>query len=126
MSNEEKQEQQVVEQKKEVTRGPRGEVGKGSTSKTIKLRWHEAHFTREDKSDNAHPHRKSWVRVKGVIPSLKEFADKLAKDGDQVAKDWLAHKAGSLDLKRSEKNTARIAVEASATKAAKHKKKGQN
>lgn len=126
MSEETVTTEQVQEQKKEVTRGPRGEVGKASTSLVMKQRWHEAYFTREDNSDNAHPHRKTWKRGSKEIPSLKEFARKLAKDGDQVAKDWLDHKLGSLDLKRNEKNVARVALESSATKMAKRKKKGSN
>jgi hypothetical protein len=106
----------------EAARGPRGEVGTATTQLTIKQRWHQAHFTREDTSNDAHPHRKTWKPSKGA-PSLKVFATKLAAEGEQVAKDWLAHKHGSLNQKRSETNVARVALERAATKAAKHKSK---
>ena len=85
------------------SRGPRGEVGKGSTSKTLKKLWHAA--------------------TTGKHLSLKDFARKLADEGEQVAKDWFAHKHGSLNKKRSEANVARVSLERAATKAAKRKTK---
>lgn len=84
-------------------RGPRGEVGTATASLTIKQRWHAS--------------------TTGKHVSLKSFARKLAAEGDQVAKDWLAHKAGSLNQKRSEKNVARVALERAATRAAHRKTK---
>ncbi len=95
-------EQQVQEEKvATVTRGPRGEVGVATAAKTIKKMWHQQI---------------------GKKTSLKAFASKLAASGDQVAKDWFAHKAGSLNQKRNEKNVARISLEKSATKLSKKSK----
>ncbi len=85
------------------SRGPRGELGTATASKTIKKLWHAS--------------------TTGKHLSLKEFARKLAADGDQIAKDWIAHKHGSLNQKRSEKNVARVALERSATMASRKKTK---
>lgn len=97
-------EQNQAKQEEKVSadqRGPRGEVGVATAALTIKNRWHQR---------------------EGKKVSLKAFARKLAAEGDQVAKDWLAHKAGSLNQKRSEKNVARVALEKAATKLAKKSK----
>lgn len=122
MTEEDKKQEQTV--KDEKVHGPRGDVGEASPGLKLRQMWHEAHFKREDTSDRAHPFRKAWVPQKGS-PSLKEFARQLAKDGNQLAKDWLARKLGSMNQKRNEKNVARISLEKQATKAARHKgKKG--
>lgn len=60
--------------------------------------------------------------------SLKQFLGKLAKDGDQMAKDWFAHKKNSLEKVakklRLEKKGALIALQKAATKSARKKSKG--
>lgn len=76
-------------------------VGVASTGDSIKARW----------------------RSEGKGFSLKAFARKLAKEDDSMAKDWLAHKLGSLNLKRSDKNLAEASLAAQATKNAKTKTK---
>lgn len=84
------------------TKGPKGELGVATAAKIIKKRWHSEQT--------------------GKRLSLRAFARKLVAEGDQVAKDWFAHKAGSLNQARSEKNVARIQLEKSATKLAKKSK----
>jgi hypothetical protein len=128
MDSEEKSEATVKEVQKEVKQekvhGPRGEIGEPTSGLTIKQLWHQAHFRRVDSSDKDHPFRKSLTRVAGA-PSLKSFAAKLAKDGNQVAKDWFDHKDGSLNQKRTEANAIKAAESGRSTKAAKRKKKGE-
>jgi hypothetical protein len=56
--------------------------------------------------------------------SLKAFARGLVKQGDKTAEDWMAHKKGSLNTKRTDKSMARIALERMASKAARKKSGG--
>lgn len=128
MSNEEniqeQAEQPSAKKEKEVTRGDRGEVGIATAGRTIRQKWHEAHFTRVAAPTKQNPGKRVYVRNPGAL-SLKAFARGLAKDGDQVAKDWLGNKLGRLNQKRSDANV-KAAKEASfATHAAKRKKKGE-
>lgn len=124
MSNEETVQEQPEQKKDEKVRGDRGELGVATAGLTIKQRWREAHFSRVNAGDKHNPNKRIFVRNPGS-PSLKAFAKALAKDGDQVAKDWFAHKGGSMNQKRSDAN-AKAAMEArTATKAAKRKKKGE-
>lgn len=67
---------------------------------------------------------KSRHAKEGAGVSLKEFARRLAANGDQSAKDWFAYKLGALNESRSEKNKIRIVAEKNATKLSKKKKKG--
>ena len=67
--------------------------------------------------------KKRWASD-GQGVGLKEYARKLAAGGDQMAIDWFAHKKGSLNQLVSDKNKARIALEKSASKLARSKKKG--
>lgn len=96
-----------IDNKKEVVqesaRRSRGDLGVATAGDTIKKR-----------------HRAEGNRL-----SLKVFARSLLKSGDQVAKDWFAHKKGALNQGRNDGNI-KVAMEArAATKAAKKKKKGQ-
>ena len=102
-----------TEQKQEVVRGNRGELGVATAGDTIKQMWRAAHFKRSDED--------TWARLPGA-PSLKKFARELAKSGNKVAKDWFDHKTGSLNAERSEKNRGRISLESQASKAARRKK----
>jgi hypothetical protein len=120
----ENQEVQTEQKKEEIVRGDRGEVGTATAGLTIKQKWREAHFSRVDAGDKHNPKKRIYVRNPGS-PSLKEFARSLKKEGDQVAKDWLAHKRGSLNQKRSDANVKAASDARIATKAAKRKKKGQ-
>jgi hypothetical protein len=104
-----------------VPPGERGEVGQPTAGLTIKQQWHEAHFTLKDVGDKHNPRKRVWVRNHGA-PSLKRYARDLAKSGNQTAKDWFDHKAGSLNEERSEKNRTRISLEKTASKAARRKK----
>lgn len=121
------------EDKKEKTesnerpRGERGEVGTATTSDAIKHLWRETHFKRVDANDRFNPRKKLWVPNRDC-PSLKDFARSLLADetNGKLAKDWLAHKHGSLNKSRSEKNVARISLEKQATKAAKRKRSQGN
>lgn len=127
MSNEEKvqetQSEQPSPKKEEKVRGDRGDIGQPTAGLTIRQKWHEAHFSRVSAEDKRAPNKRIFVRNPGA-PSLKAFARALAKDGDQVAKDWLAHKRGSLNQKRSDANVKAAKEAAFATHAAKRKKKG--
>jgi hypothetical protein len=101
--------------------GERGEVGQATAGLTIKQRWHEAHFTRKDVGDKHNPRKRVWVRNHGA-PSLKHYARDMAKSGDTVAKDWFAHKTGSLNTERTDANKTRISLEKQKTREAKRKK----
>ena len=119
------EENKVEETKAEVVedtsrRGPRGEVGKATTALTLKQRWHASHFKRVDVGDKSNPRKRIWVPMPKA-PSLKQFAKQLLASGDPDAKEWFAHKKGSLNQKRSDANVARIALESQATKNAKRK-----
>jgi hypothetical protein len=103
--------------------GVRGEVGQPTAGLTIRQKWHEAHFTRQDVGDKHNPRKRIWVRHHGA-PSLKRFARDLAKSGDTVAKEWFANKSGAHNQERSDANKSRISLEAQATKSAKRKKGG--
>lgn len=103
-------------------RGERGEVGEATAGLTIKQKYHQTYFTRVDADDKHNPNKRVWVKNEGA-PTLKQFARHLAKDGDQVAKDWFAHKRGSMNAKRSDANIKAAKEAASATKAAKRKTK---
>jgi hypothetical protein len=87
-----------------TTKGDRGIVGEPTTSLTLK---------------------KMWADSKSRL-SLKAFARQLVKEGNQLAVDWFAHKAGSLNVSRNDKNVARVMAERVATRAAHRKKKGSN
>ena len=108
----------------EHPRGDRGELGQATAGLTIKQRWHEAHFTLKDVGDKHNPRKRVWVRNHGA-PSLKRYARDLAKSGDTVAKDWFAHKCGSLNQVRTDANKTRISLEKQKTREAK-RKKGQS
>lgn len=125
MSNEETVQEQPEEKKKnESTRGDRGELGTPTAGLTIRQRWHEAHFTRVNANVKRNPIKRIFVRNPGAL-SLKAFARALAKEGDQLAKEWLANKLGAKNQKRSD-SSIKAAVEArTATKMAKRKKKGE-
>ena len=101
--------------------GERGEVGVATAGLTIKQKWHETHFTRKDVGDKHNPRKRVWVKNHGA-PSLKRFARDLAKSGDTVAKDWFAHKGGSLNAERTDANKTRISLEKQKTREAKRKK----
>lgn len=105
----------------EHPRGDRGEVGQATAGLTIKQRWHEAHFTLKDVGDKHNPRKRVWVRNHGA-PSLKRYARDLAKSGDTLAKDWFAHKSGSLNTERTDANKTRISLEKQKTREAKRKK----
>jgi hypothetical protein len=127
MSNEENKQEQTEQpspKKEEKTRGDRGELGTATAGLTIRQRWHEAHFTRKNAEVKHNPNKRIYVRNPGA-PSLKAFAKALAKDGDQVAKDWFANKRGKQNQKRSDANIKAAMEARQATKAAKRKKKGE-
>lgn len=109
----------------EPQRGARGEVGEPTASLTIKQRWHDRHFHKVAlKNKEGEVTGFLLERNPGAL-SLKQFARTLVQDGDQIAKDWLSHKAGSLNKPRTEANLKAAREAAAATKAAKRKKKGQ-
>ena len=91
-----------VKQDNQQVRGGRGEVGTASAGDKMKQRH----------------------RAEGRGLSLKVFARKLAKGGDETAEQWLANKLGAANQSRSDKNIAAASATATATKAAKRKKKG--
>lgn len=103
MSNEDTQNSAKPTEVPAPARGSRGELGVASAGLTIRQLW--------------------WAAESGL--SLKRFAKQLAKEGNQVAKDWFANKRGAKNAQRTDKSVQRISAERTATKAAKRKKKGQ-
>jgi hypothetical protein len=90
----------------------------------LKLKWHQEHFDDSEfqiLADGRHRHY--WKPKKQVYPSLKQFAKSQAAAGDELSRDWLDHKAGSLNEPRSDKNIKRILEEKMASKAARRKSK---
>lgn len=114
------QETQEIKER-EPERGPSGEVGKPTTSLTLKQKWHEANFRRVDVGDKRNPRKRTWVKNHGAV-SLKQFAKALAASGDILAKDWFESKDGALNESRSDKNKTRIAAEKLSSKQARRKK----
>lgn len=98
-------------------------IGEHTTSSAIKLRWHQTFFDRVMDVMPDGRHRTYWTPKKGGYPSLKQYVKELASKKDELAKDWLDHKKGSLNEERSDKNKARILQEKQASKAARRKKK---
>lgn len=115
-----KSEETVVEEQGPAP-GPNGVVGKATASLTLKQMWHAEHHILRDVGDKRNPRKQEWVPRSGA-PSLKKYARQLAASGNTTAKDWFEHKSGALNEKRNEKNTARVALEAQASKAARRKK----
>ena len=115
---------QVKEEVKvERAPGARGEPGQPTAALTIRQMWHHAFFERV----GGHGNRREWVVKLGVnAPSLKRFARGLVAKGDQVAKDWFAHKKGSLNLKRSDANEKAAREAFIATKTERRKKAANN
>jgi hypothetical protein len=106
-------------------RGDRGELGTATAGSTVKHLWKAACFKRVDAKSEENPNKRKFVPNDAWIP-LKEFARRLSvipAPGYQEAKDWWAHKHGSLNLKRSEKNVARISEESRKSKEARRSKK---
>ncbi len=104
----------------EIPPGPRGELGVATAALTLKQQWHEANHVLMDVGDHANPRKQEWVRKAGS-PSLKMFARQLLASGNQLAKDWFAHKAGSMNAKRSDVNLASASAAATASRAARRK-----
>jgi hypothetical protein len=113
---------EMVEQEKAETRGDRGEVGQATAGLTIKQRWHASAFKRVNAEDKHNSRKRVYVRISGA-PSLKQYVRALMKSGDQTAKDWRAHKKGSLNQKRSDANIKAATECRTATKQAKRKVK---
>jgi len=114
-------EKKTEEKKQERTRGDRGELGKATAGLTMKQRWHEANFKRVDADNKRNPGKRIYVRNPGAV-SLKAFARALAKEGDAVAKEWLANKLGAKNQGRSDANIKAARETSQATKAAKKSK----
>ena len=119
-------EQNVIKEVvQEHTRGPNGILGTATASKTVKQMWHSAHFNRFEVGNKQNPNKKIWVRHPAA-PSLKRFVRDLIKSGNQVAKDFMACKAGALNSERTDANKSRIALEASASMSARKKKSSKS
>ena len=83
----------------EKTRKSNGIVGVASTSLQLKQRW----------------------ALEGKGMSLKAFARKLLKAGDELVSDWFAHKEGVLNQDRTAANRQKADEANRASKAAKRK-----
>ena len=110
-----------TEEIKEIPAGQRGEVGVSTPSSQIKLLWHQEHFVLQDVGNSKNPRKQAYIKHKAA-PSLKKYARTLLAQGNEVAVNWYANKAGKLNEKRSDKNKARIALEAQASMSARKKK----
>lgn len=96
----------VVERTESDTKrkgGERGTVGKPTAALTLKQRWHAS----------------------GSGLPLKQWARLQMKTGDNTAKTWFDHKAGSLNAKRSEANVKSAREARVATRATRRKKKSE-
>ena len=120
--SDEKKTEKVEEQAEEVVKGPRGEVGQPTAALTLKQAWHREHFRQVSVKDAKGEHIRFRLEPLTGAPSLKQFARSL---GSQEAKDWFAHKKGSLNAKRSDANIKAASEAASATKMQKRKKKNE-
>lgn len=124
--SEEKKTEKVEEQAEEVVKGARGELGVATAALTIKQGWHSAHFKQVSIKDAKGEHVKFDLVQNPGAPSLRQYARSLVSSGDQTAKDWFSHKAGSLNAKRSDANIKAAHEAGAATKMQKRKKKGDN
>jgi hypothetical protein len=91
--------------KLEKVKGERGEIGEATASLSIKKMW-----------------RANLVGH----PSLKRYARQLMAKGDALAKDWFAHKRGSMNAQRTDANKSRASLERQATKASRRKRADGN
>lgn len=99
-------------------------IGQPSVSDQMKLKWHLEYFDNSEfqiLADGRHRHY--WKPKKAGYPSLKQFAKDLVSQGDQLARDWMDHKAGSLNQKRTDAKKKRVLEEKMASKAARRKPK---
>lgn len=94
---------EVVSEQRKNTRG--SFVGKAKTSDLMKRWWREE------------------TSMPGKRERLRSFAKRKAKEGNELAQEWLAHKKGSLNQKRSDKNASDAKLIAAATKQARRGKK---
>lgn len=120
--SEEQTEKKVEEKKEERVPGPRGDVGEASAGMKVRQMWREKHFNRVPAPTKWNPGRRVWD-VKGGAPSLKQFARTLAREGNEVAKEWLANKLGAQNESRSDANIKVQRECAMASKAARKKSK---
>ena len=97
-------------------------MGDHRLSEQIKLRWHQACFKLVSAPTDKNSKHRAWVPTESFV-SLKEFARKLAKDGDGLAKEWLNHKSGSLNQPRSDANVKAAREACAASKLARRKSK---
>lgn len=123
MTEKTNEQQTQTDAPEEVIRGSRGEIGEPTASLTIKQRWHDKHFHTVSVKNKEGVVVRTYLEANEGALSLKQFAKTLVQDGDQVAKDWFAHKAGSLNQARSDANIKAARECAAATKAAKRKAK---
>lgn len=116
--HQEKQEEKKVADR---TPGQKGELGVATAGLTVKQMYHRAHFQRVDAEDKGNPNKKRWIKNPDA-PSLKQFARQLLVKGDTTVNEWLAHKNGSLNQARTDKNIADAKAAASATKMERRKR----
>lgn len=83
-----------------VSRGDRGELGTATAGLKMRQRW----------------------RDEAGGGSLKQFARRLLKEGDSIAKEWFANKGCALNQKRSDTNIKAAKETSMANKAARTKK----
>lgn len=96
---------EVVVSEAQKVRGPRGVVGKATAGLTIKQLWEQDGDSRG---------------------SLRQFARELARGGNTTAKEWFAHKKGSLNAKRTAANEVAARAAAAATHTERRKPKKGN
>lgn len=103
-------------------------MGDKRLSDQIKNRWHEACFVRAvnpfTNAAGEKKEKKVWLPSAHTWMPLKSFVRKLVSEGDGMAKEWLNHKNGSLNLPRSEANIKAAREARAASKLARKSKKG--
>jgi hypothetical protein len=115
-----------VKQDNQQVRGDKGEVGVATAGDKIKQQWYAVAYRRVDPTEGEKgADKRKYVRIPGT-PSLRVFARKLEKAGDEVAAEWFAHKKGSLNQTRTDANVKKAIESRTATHTTRRKKKGDN
>jgi len=95
---------EVVVSEAQKTRGPRGVLGTATSGLTIKQQW---------AASDSHL-------------SLRQYARAAVREGNPVARDWFANKAGARNKPRSEANVKAAREAAAATHTERRKPKKGN
>lgn len=88
----------------------------------IKKMWREACFKRVDAPSATNAKKRSWEPTDAWMP-LRRFAGNLVAEGNGIAKEWFAHKFGSLNADQTDANKRSASEASAATRLARRKSK---